>query len=63
MELVDNIDKNKSGKIDFNEFLTAVRKKNEVYAGEALREAFDFVDKDKTGYISKKELKVLLKTA
>jgi calcium-dependent protein kinase len=63
MELVDNIDKNKSGKIDFNEFLTAVRKKNEVYTGEALREAFDFVDKDKTGYISKKELKVLLKTA
>jgi Ca2+-binding EF-hand superfamily protein len=63
MDLVDNIDKNKSGKIDFNEFLTAVRKKNELYAGEALREAFDFVDKDKTNYISKKELKVLLKTA
>lgn len=63
MDMVDNIDKNKSGKIDFNEFLTAVRKKNELYAGEALREAFDFVDKDKTNYISKKELKVLLKTA
>jgi Ca2+-binding EF-hand superfamily protein len=63
MDLVDNIDKNKSGKIDFNEFLTAVRKKNELYAGEALREAFDFVDKDKTNNISKKELKALLKTA
>jgi Ca2+-binding EF-hand superfamily protein len=27
LDMVNNVDKNKSGKIDFNEFLTAVKKK------------------------------------
>ena len=63
MEIVNNVDKNKSGKIDFNEFLTAVTKKNQIFAEQALKEAFEFVDKDKTGFISKKQLKSLLKMA
>jgi len=32
MDIVQNVDKNNSGKIDFNEFLTAVSQKNELYA-------------------------------
>jgi Ca2+-binding EF-hand superfamily protein len=32
MDIVENVDKNNSGKIDFNEFLTAVSRKNELYA-------------------------------
>ena len=32
MEIVANVDKNQSGKIDFNEFLTAMAKKNELFA-------------------------------
>ena len=37
LDMVNNVDKNKSGKIDFNEFLTAVKKKKELFAEESLR--------------------------
>lgn len=32
IEIVQNIDKNNSGKIDFNEFITAMAKKSHLYA-------------------------------
>ncbi len=60
---MSNVDKNNSGKIDFNEFLTAVAEKNNLYAEEALRDVYDYIDKDKTGYVSKKEIKELLNMA
>ncbi len=40
LEIVHNVDKNNSGKIDFNEFIVAMGKKSELFAEEALKEAF-----------------------
>jgi Ca2+-binding EF-hand superfamily protein len=34
---VHNVDKNNSGKIDFNEFIVAMGKKSELFAEEALK--------------------------
>lgn len=50
------IDKNKSGKIDFNEFIAAMYDKRALFQLQSLEEAFDFLDKDKSGEISREEL-------
>lgn len=43
------MDKNKSGKIDFNEFITAMCDKRSLFQLQALEEAFDYFDQDKSG--------------
>jgi Ca2+-binding EF-hand superfamily protein len=48
---VKNIDINKSGKIDFNEFIIAMYDKRKVYLKDSLNEAFEYFDNDHTGYI------------
>lgn len=55
-ELLSIIDKNKSGKIDFNEFIAAMYDRRELFQLQSLEEAFDFLDKDKSGEISREEL-------
>ena len=50
------MDKNKSGKIDFNEFITGMCNRRELFQLQALEEAFDYFDKDHSGEISKREL-------
>jgi calcium-dependent protein kinase len=55
-ELLEVMDKNKSGKIDFNEFITAMCDRRLLFQKQALEEAFDFIDKDKSGEISRQEL-------
>lgn len=55
-ELLSIIDKNKSGKIDFNEFIAAMYDRRELFQMQSLEEAFDFLDKDKSGEISREEL-------
>ena len=54
MEIAQNFDKNNLEKIDFNEFITAMAKKSRLYAEKALKEAFDYVDRDGTRFITKK---------
>jgi calcium-dependent protein kinase len=54
------MDKNMSGKIDFNEFITAMCDRRVLFQKQALEEAFDFLDKDKSGEISKNELEEIL---
>lgn len=54
------MDKNKSGKIDFNEFITAMCDRRRLFQNQALEEAFDFVDKDRSGSISKAEVEDML---
>ena len=58
---IEQIDLDKSGKIDFGEFIVAMSDKEKVYARESLMEVFDHFDKDHTGYLDKVELKELLK--
>jgi Ca2+-binding EF-hand superfamily protein len=47
------MDKNKSGKIDFNEFITAMCSRRKLFQIESLEEAFDFFDKNKSGELSR----------
>lgn len=48
------MDKNKSGKIDFNEFIAGMYCRQQLFQLKSLEEAFDFFDKDKSGEISKR---------
>lgn len=59
-ELLTVMDKNKSGKIDFNEFITAMCDRRLLFQRQALEEAFDYFDKDKSGEISRQELEDIL---
>jgi Ca2+-binding EF-hand superfamily protein len=51
--LLLTLDKNKSGKIDFNEFISAMCSRRKLFQLESLSEAFDFVDRDGSGEISR----------
>lgn len=58
--MVKKVDKNKSGTIDYSEFLTVMIDRQELFVQSSLAEAFDFFDKDNSGYIERAELKELL---
>jgi Ca2+-binding EF-hand superfamily protein len=53
-ELLKVMDKNRSGKIDFNEFIIAMYNRRKLFQLQSLEEAFDYFDKDKSGEISKR---------
>lgn len=54
------MDKNKSGKIDFNEFITAMCDRRLLFQRQALEEAFEYFDRDGSGEISRQELEEIL---
>lgn len=65
--IIEKIDTNGSGKIDFTEFLTACTSRKRLFHKKALVQAFEFFDKvtrqpmqDGTGYIDVKELRELM---
>ena len=58
--IVKKIDKDKSGKISFAEFTSALVAKEKIFVREAVEEAFDYFDQDRTGFIEKQELVDLL---
>ena len=61
VEYFNSIDTNKSGKIDYTEFIAAtLDKKNYLQKGK-LYEAFSMLDKNNKGKISKEEIKGILK--
>merc|ERR1711936_995988 len=58
LNLVLEVDIDGNGTIEFDEFLSMMKKKaSEVDEEADLREAFKIFDRDKDGYISMKELK------
>jgi calcium-dependent protein kinase len=59
-KMINSIDKNNSGQIDFNEFIIAMYDKDKLYIKESLSEAFEYFDRDKTGFIEIEELKDIL---
>ena len=63
MKVASNLDKDKSGTIDFNEFLVAMFDRKGLYKAEALAETFSFLDKDKSGFLEKEELRKVLEGA
>jgi calcium-dependent protein kinase len=60
---VGDIDRNGSGKIDFNEFIIAMYNKDQLYVRDSLNEAFEYFDRDHTGFIELEELKAILRGA
>ena len=55
--LVSALDVNGNHMVDYNEFLTAAYNRNKLLTGENLKKAFEVLDKNKDGAISKEELK------
>ena len=56
----NSIDTNKSGKIDYTEFIAATLNKKDYLQKEKLYEAFSMLDKNNKGKISKEEIKGIL---
>lgn len=56
-KFVDNMDINKSGKIEFSEFLTISSIINKEMDKKQLKDAFEFFDYDKNGYIEANDLR------
>ncbi|XP_062203323.1 uncharacterized protein LOC133905527 [Phragmites australis] len=60
-DMVDEVDADGSGAIDFHEFLTLLaRKMRDAGADDELREAFRVFDQDQNGFISRDELRHVL---
>jgi calcium-dependent protein kinase len=57
---MSKLDKDKSGRIDLNEFTSAMIDRQSLFVKDSLLEAFDYFDSDKTGFIERKELEVLM---
>ena len=59
-EMLKECDTDKSGFIDYTEFLTATVNKAQAYSKERLKEVFNIFDKNGDGKISLDELKTVL---
>lgn len=59
-QILEDIDCNANGHIDYTEFLAATLDKKLYLKNAALREAFQFFDKDHDGFISQAELREVL---
>ena len=58
-QLVNQLDTNQDGKIDYGEFITAAVNRSRLLNEENLRIAFNLFDKDGNGLISKEELRAV----
>lgn len=58
--LFDGLDRDKSGNIHYKEFLAAVSESQGLITMERLGEAFDRIDSDGKGHISKEDLELIL---
>ena len=56
-ELLEKMDSNGDGQIDFQEFLAAAYDKTKLLNDKNIKIAFDLFDRDKKGYISQQNLK------
>jgi len=59
-QLMDAVDVDGNGTIDYIEFITATMQKNKMYKEDHLHTAFQYFDKDSSGYITKEELEEAL---
>jgi len=61
-DIINEVDRDNTGTIDFNEFLTLMAPRDAHHDMDAeLRQAFEVFDKDKTGSIDAKELRQVMK--
>ena len=62
-EIMHSLDRNCNGAIDYTEFLTAASDKEQLLSDLNLRFAFNMFDTDRSGSISKAELKMLFESS
>lgn len=58
--MIREVDLNKNGKIEFNEFLPLMQARFAMDGDEELKSEFDAFDKDHSGQISPSELKKIM---
>ena len=59
-KIFDSLDADKSGSIDYSEFLLAAINQKKILTQQNLKEAFNLFDKDKNGSINASEIKAIL---
>ena len=59
-QMFDSVDIDRSGFIDYSEFVIAAMNEKTLLTNEKLHGAFKMFDKDGSGYISKDEIKEIL---
>jgi len=59
-KMIKEVDLNKNGKIEFNEFLSLMERKIQLDGQDELKADFDTFDKDRSGQISPTELKKVM---
>lgn len=59
-KMFDSVDIDKSGFIDYSEFVVASMNEKNLLTNEKLQSAFKMFDKDGSGFISKDEIKEIL---
>lgn len=57
---MDIVDINRSGKVDFTEFIIAAMNQEKLLSVEKMNQAFVIIDLDGDNYISKKELEYVM---
>ena len=62
-EIMNTLDKNCNGVIDYSEFLAAAADKETMLSMRNLQQAFSMMDADGNGSISRQELKQVFETA
>jgi len=62
-QIVDSLDKNLNGMIDYTEFITAAADKTKMLSEKNLKFVFNTMDKDGNGQITKAELKQMFETS
>ncbi len=60
-DLFNHIDYDRSGNIDYSEFITAAIDKNLIVNDKNLKESFEFFDKNKSGLITLSDLQIVFK--
>lgn len=56
-DIMESLDKNLNGLIDYTEFITAASDKAKLLSRQNLEFAFNMIDKDKDGQMTKEELR------
>ena len=59
-EIIDKIDANRSGEIDFSEFVVASMNQTSLLNKNKIQKAFNIFDIDNDGFIDRKELKAVM---
>lgn len=59
-KMFDAVDIDKSGFIDYSEFVVAAMNEKSILSNEKLQSAFKMFDKDNSGFISSDEIKEIL---